>query len=838
MESFNKQKWEELNLSRDEVKNLGEALQKEEFRNLLLEYVKEINDPENRKQYEKEITQLENERGVDIKFVHPSSGYVIKTSVDGVSKAFINICSNTNVGKPSSNPDVNGSQRGLRWSIPYCLAPPREDVDKKNSTCTVFDVIFHPDTLHMTKSNGAFRNLVNDTALGAVEENFHVSLDKINLKFPKMQFKGMKHATVIRKQIQNFQPTEVLDLPNYPYPPVKEDNKKQEVSKTFERKEHEDSLVISNKDAKYAMPKYSIKYRNNIDMQDYTNDLMSKMSITVPNELVVVIDLPLLKHASDASVDVSEKLITLLSDSPAKYKLQLKLPYRVDSSKGNAKFDISKKVLTITLPVIRQGIHSNIDAAREDSGVECDNYGRTNSISSDDEVEKNPISERITKVVSKTENMLFEKETKICDLGDGQFLQQNIHYSLPSFTCQYLKDILSFTLQVPNVNPESVKHHFVNDGVHISFQSVGAGYFPINYAMYILLQYQTTIERESIKVEVWDNNVIVLLKLNYNVCLKECYVGVDQNNLKKIKLSRISLDCEDLEKDLKLKEKCTLNGTSENTYAEERNITHTRSEEGQDDTINNPVQVNNPENESDDAHPTHFLSQESDENQDLSKGNKAPNEEDTDEFFEEGRDISESASSFDESSSSPRHHPVKTRTMSESHQEDLMRSKNRGILKIGRSLSESSVDDYASWSPEKMEKTKKTVRFSEVISKHSFRMNSSILGQRKKNQRKMRNKKRSLERRLSESGNDSEGESDLPFFKGNYLNNKEGDIWLADPDSSSCDVSEVSDISESDDGQKGDVKPMPCSSKKNHKRRGKKSARKNAATAKIQFMDN
>uniref|UniRef100_A0A1B6I7X1 Protein kintoun n=1 Tax=Homalodisca liturata TaxID=320908 RepID=A0A1B6I7X1_9HEMI len=819
MESFNKQKWEELNLSRDEVKNLGEALQKEEFRNLLLEYVKEINDPENRKQYEKEITQLENERGVDIKFVHPSSGYVIKTSVDGVSKAFINICSNTNVGKPSSNPDINGSQRGLRWSIPYCLAPPREDVDKKNNTCTVFDVIFHPDTLHMTKSNGAFRNLVNDTALGAVEENFNVSLDKINLKFPKLQFKGMKHATVIRKKIENFQPTEVLDLPNYPYPPVKDDNKNQEVFKTFERKEQEDLHVISNKDAKYAMPKYSIKYRNNIDMQDYTNDLMSKMSITVPNELVVVIDLPLLKRASDASVDVSEKLITLVSENPAKYKLKLKLPYRVDSSKGNAKFDISKKVLTICLPVIRQGIHSNIDAAREDSGVECDNYGRTNSISSDDEVEKNPISERITKVVSKTENMLFEKDIKVCDSGDYKFLQQNIHYSLPNFTCQYLKDILTFTLQVQNVNPQSVKEHFINDGVHISFQSVGAGYFPINYAMYILLQCQTTISPETLKVEVWDNNVIVLLQLNCNIRLTECYVGIDHNNLKKIKLSPVLLDCEDLEKDLKLKEKCALNGTIENTNEEGRNITHTRSEEGQQtDTINNPVQEN-------------------DENQDLPKGNNAQNEEDTDEFLEEGRDISESASSFDESSSSPHHHPVKTRTMSESHQ-DLMLSKSRGILKIGRSLSESSVDDYASWSPEKLEKTKKTVRFSEVISKHSFRMNSSILGQRKKNQRKMRNKKRSLERRLSESGNDSEGESDVPFIKGNYLNNKECDIWLAEPDSSSCDVSEVSDISESDDGQKEDVKPMPCSSKRNHKRRGKKSARKNAATAKLQFMDN
>uniref|UniRef100_A0A1B6LPL3 Protein kintoun n=1 Tax=Graphocephala atropunctata TaxID=36148 RepID=A0A1B6LPL3_9HEMI len=782
MESFNKQKWEDLNLSRDEVKTLGEALQKEEFRSLLLEYVKEISDPENRKQYEKDITELENERGIDIKFVHPSAGYVIKTSVNGVRKAFINICSNTNVGTPSSNPDTSGGQHGLRWSIPYCLAPPREDLDKKNSTCTVFDVIFHPDTLHMTQSNAAFRKLVNDTALGAVEESFHVSLDKINLKFPKMQFKGMKHATVIRKKIQNFQPTEVTDIPNYPYPSAKEDNTLQ-VSQTSERSQCD----ISNNDATYATPKYCIKYRNNIDMQDYTNDPMSKMSITIPNELVVGIDLPLLKHASDASVDVSENLINLISENPAKYKLKLKLPYAVDSSKGTAKFDISKKLLIITLPVIRQKMHLNVDASREDSGVECDNYGRNNSISSDDEAENNPL---VNKSVPNADNVLLEKRTESCG-SDNKFLQPNLHYLLPNFIFQQLKNILSFTLQVPNVNPASVKYCNLNDshGVHISFQSVGAGYFAINYAMCILLP-QNTIEDEPIKIEVWDNNVIVTLILNCNTCF-ECYVGIDENNLEKIRLlAQETLNHGDLEKELELKEKCTIND-SDNC----NNFNQKRSAERKQAELVRPTDKNQADNESDQFNTARYSSQESDENQDSSEGNNAQNEEDTDDFFEEGKYNSESASSFDESTSSPHHKPIKSRTMSESSHGEL-RSKKRGILKIGRSLSESSVDDYASWSPEKLEKNKKTVRFSEVISKQTFRMNSSILGQRKKNQRKMRNKKRAQERRLSESGNDSEGESDVPFIKGNNFDKKEIDVWLKEADSSSCDVSEVSEVSD------------------------------------------
>lgn len=126
--------WEKLNVTRDEVEKIGEALKQKEFRQLLIDYCEEISDPENRKLYEQEITQLEKERGVDITFINPDPGYVIKTSSDGTTKTFINIATNEKVEKPSSKPttDENG-QRGLMWSLPHTLAPPRKDADKKGT---------------------------------------------------------------------------------------------------------------------------------------------------------------------------------------------------------------------------------------------------------------------------------------------------------------------------------------------------------------------------------------------------------------------------------------------------------------------------------------------------------------------------------------------------------------------------------------------------------------------------------------------------------------------------------------------------------------------------------
>lgn len=63
--------WEKVDISRDEVNRIGEALKHEEFRKMFVEYCEEITDPENRKLYEKEITQLEKERGIDVQFINP-----------------------------------------------------------------------------------------------------------------------------------------------------------------------------------------------------------------------------------------------------------------------------------------------------------------------------------------------------------------------------------------------------------------------------------------------------------------------------------------------------------------------------------------------------------------------------------------------------------------------------------------------------------------------------------------------------------------------------------------------------------------------------------------------
>ncbi|CAB4017983.1 Hypothetical predicted protein, partial [Paramuricea clavata] len=126
----------QLNMTEEEMERFEKAMKSEEFRKMFAEYAKEISDPENRKKYEEEIAQLEAERGMDVKFINPQDGFVVKTSIkskDGM-KAFINICQSDVINKATckegSKKVDEKNVKGQEWLIPYSLSQPREDLDK------------------------------------------------------------------------------------------------------------------------------------------------------------------------------------------------------------------------------------------------------------------------------------------------------------------------------------------------------------------------------------------------------------------------------------------------------------------------------------------------------------------------------------------------------------------------------------------------------------------------------------------------------------------------------------------------------------------------------------
>lgn len=719
------ERFKELDLSREEIDRLGEALKKEEFRKLLMDYVKEVQDPENQLLYEKEITELEKERGNDITFLHPTPCYVIKTTLDGDKKCFINICGNDLVKKPSSSPSEKEGKRGLEWSLPHSLSPPSEDLDNKGERCKVFDVLFHPDTLHLAQKNNAFRDMVNSTACNAIETHFDVELDENNLRFPKLKYKGMARASVIRKPSSEGpveRSPEEKEFYDKLYAQADECTQSYKIPK--QRKSKRNKKTQDPK-SPYTTPKFFIKHRRHIEMEEFTEHKESKLNTTIPQELIIEIDLPLLKSADDIILDVTEKTVQLISEKPAKYKLDLTLPYRVGKDAGNAKFDKALGKLWITLPVQKKSIFVRRDSAKEDSGVESDHSSPVSPESEEENIEKAII------VNDECESKHLVKSD---ELFRTKFLEDDIQYSLPEFTSHVFDDTIAFTLHVKKVDSESLKKLIDEDEktVHVKFMSISPSFYQVHYAFMLKLPVNA-IQKDSVSIEVWDNNVI--LKVPFDNCDNECswyMYGTSQNELQK-------------------------------KFVEEPHILNA-------------------------IHKQQFSSKSDD------KGSQEEKNHDTE---DEGitksvktRKISSSVedNSFKENSEGGTNYGSYYESSGDEFSSSMSPCRGRGILKrssarkmFSRSISESSLDDCMGSLdregldipiPENNEQEsemstslKKTVRFNDVVSKQLYRFNSSILGQRKKNQKKAQKKKKAHDKRHSESEASEVEEKKEKFLK-------------------------------------------------------------------------
>lgn len=374
-------KLKELNMTTDEVDRLTQAFKDEKFRVMLRDYAQELSDPENMKRYEEEIKILEQERGNTIEFIHPNPFKALRTSVNGKQKCFINICANEKVEKPTITQGVSEEgHRGQCWSLPHSLHPGRQDTDLKGNKIMIYDVIFHPDALHMASRNQRFMDLVDSTAIQGIQSAFNVSLDKNNVKELKTKYKGTPQPCVTRKCIPGYkakEPSEKSGPLAFPYPDDKRPATSQQtkttespVRKISRGAEPKIFHIQPGKTKGPTKPNYTVKYRSFIDLQDFRCSRDSAQSPR-PKEIVVTVDVPLLKAVTDASLEVEERRLLLETKKPV-YRLELPLAYPVDEDKGEAKFTKQKGQLTVTLPVLPSKEAFNFDMVPVQNSINDD----------------------------------------------------------------------------------------------------------------------------------------------------------------------------------------------------------------------------------------------------------------------------------------------------------------------------------------------------------------------------------------------------------------------------------------------------------------------------------
>jgi dynein assembly factor 2 len=540
----------DLNLTQDELKRFTEAMKKEEFRKLLIDYAEELQDPQNRALYESEITKLENERGMNVKFIHPEPGFCMKTSQTPTNdhdqskvvvhkKAFINICKNESVDKPTSSrvvPSGLDSKPGMSWSIPHTCTPPREDYDNKKGKCQVYDVVFHPDAYRMGESNARFNQLLIDTALTTIENNFKVKFDKVNVKVLKnLNFKGRPTAATIKRKMTSNE-EEVTSKAASADAPNDDDNVDDKIGPLVDQLKNQyyekqkasvlgttptsstssPSTKIKTTTDDYTEPEYKILHRGSADIQDCAqqcDDLNGSREVNSmrPKELFISIQLPLCKSSEHVNLDIFEKSLLLESRNP-NYKLDLKLPYPISENESKAKFDKSKRCLNLTLHVIPFVAHvdvsngSNVEMIED---AELNNSFVPSSSSSSSSVCSNSCHSLSPSPTKSIDSPLSDIPETVC-IATPPAATPQVKLKLPQqLSISEFKNKLVISLNITNYDKSSIRLHIdAESSLSVTCESLSSSGSYIQYhAAHVFFYYVKSLERQRDPLSIYDGDL-------------------------------------------------------------------------------------------------------------------------------------------------------------------------------------------------------------------------------------------------------------------------------------------------------------------------------------------
>mmetsp|Transcript_51343 Transcript_51343/g.94885 ORF Transcript_51343/g.94885 Transcript_51343/m.94885 type:complete len:792 (+) Transcript_51343:75-2450(+) len=361
-------------VTQEEVSKLTKAMKDQQFRDHMDEYVKEISDPAHRKEYLDYLDQIEakGEMPDGQRLLRCEPGLCVKTTIlfkNGQSqKCFINIVHSPQLEDFSTIPDKGGQ----RIHVPHVLSPPRPDQDNKKGTCLTCDLAVSTRTFLQAAQNSQILKLLVDTAADGLGSHFLKGFEEVKKDYKVMQRMrskggppmpmsvkaerlkdGGKPSKASKKSTQDaVTPGELRKMRADAKERMKqeqaedEEEDEEEPAKSVSKKAEE---VVSNR---IRVPKHSLVHSGTVDLTDYMEASSRPSllpSITVPKLLKLTVELPTVKQVADITLEVTPNNIVI--EVPNKFYLDMPLSYEVDDGRGKAKFDKTKQVLTLELPV-------------------------------------------------------------------------------------------------------------------------------------------------------------------------------------------------------------------------------------------------------------------------------------------------------------------------------------------------------------------------------------------------------------------------------------------------------------------------------------------------------
>mmetsp|Transcript_38861 Transcript_38861/g.91470 ORF Transcript_38861/g.91470 Transcript_38861/m.91470 type:complete len:811 (-) Transcript_38861:86-2518(-) len=398
-------------VTQDDLSKLTKAMKDQQFRDHMDEYVKEISDPAHRKEYLEYLDQIEAKGEVPDgqALLRCEQGLCVKTTIlfknGQTQKCFINVVHSNQLDDFSTTPDKGGQ----RIVVPHVLSPPRPDQDNKKGTCLTCDLAVSTRTFLQAAQNSQILKLLVDTAADGLGSHFLKGFEEVKKDYKVMQRMRCKGGPPMPMSVKaerlkdggkssksSKKPTQDAVTPGelrQMRADAKEKMKqKQHAEDPDDEEEEQEASQSSKKPAaevvsnRIRVPKHSLVHSGTVELTDYmeaSNRPSLLPSITVPKLLRLTVELPTVKQVGDITLEVTSNNVVV--EVPNKFYLDLPLSYEVDDGRGTAKFDKTKQVLTLELPVCPKPPDAETLAALERFSKPAGESGAGGEISEEEE---------------------------------------------------------------------------------------------------------------------------------------------------------------------------------------------------------------------------------------------------------------------------------------------------------------------------------------------------------------------------------------------------------------------------------------------------------------------
>lgn len=365
-------------ITQEEVSKLTKAMKDKQFQAHMEEYTKEISDPAHRKEYLQYLDQLEakGEMPEGQQLLRSEPGCCVKTTISfkngQYQKCFINIVHSDRLEDMSEGPD---EKAGRHVHLPYSLSPPRVERDNKGETCMTCDFAVSTWSFGQALQRPQILKMMIDTAADGLSTTYLKNFEEVKKDFKVMRrirCRGPGGVPVpmsvkgeLLKKGKKTPPAPRTDGPSAVTPSELRDMRKEAMAKKEEfRKreagEFEDDAVPrpalveeQPQSNRIRVPKHKLVHVGSYEICDFMEAThrhnMLAPNFSLPRQLRLVVEVPTVKRSSDISLDVTS--CNIVVEVEEKYYLDLPLSYEIDETRGEAKFDKVKQVLTLELPV-------------------------------------------------------------------------------------------------------------------------------------------------------------------------------------------------------------------------------------------------------------------------------------------------------------------------------------------------------------------------------------------------------------------------------------------------------------------------------------------------------